>query len=110
MRAPAVFKCVRVTGMDDGDDEYSYQTTVMVAGHVFRGFLYNEGVEDGDGYPNLRELHLGDGSAGGDEETGGRGDGESGSDGGGGATSSSPMLDPSDVSATPSGRLIHELF
>lgn len=61
MRAPAVFKCVRVTALDDGEDEYAYQAVVRIGGHVFKGFLYDQGVEGRDGLPNLSELHLGGG-------------------------------------------------
>ncbi|KAL2316867.1 hypothetical protein Fmac_030743 [Flemingia macrophylla] len=88
VRAPAVFKCVRVTAVEDGQDEYAYQAVVKIGGHVFKGFLYDQGVENRDVYPNLSELHLGGGS------------GSGGSGGGGGrngVSSSSPMMDPSDV-------------
>ncbi|GFQ02899.1 protein lateral root primordium 1 [Phtheirospermum japonicum] len=61
VRAPAVFKCVRVTALDDGEDEYAYQAVVRIGGHVFKGFLYDQGVEGRDGLPNLSELHLGGG-------------------------------------------------
>ncbi|XP_059665393.1 protein LATERAL ROOT PRIMORDIUM 1 [Cornus florida] len=95
VRAPAVFKCVRVTAVDDGgEDEYAYQAVVKIGGHVFKGFLYDQGVETRDGFPNLSELHLGGGSSGG---------------GGGGArngASSSPILDPSDVYAASGGGLL----
>ncbi|KAL5229254.1 hypothetical protein ABZP36_017519 [Zizania latifolia] len=68
VRAPAVFRCVRVTSIDDGEDEYAYQATVTINGHVFKGFLYDHGVDDGRasnddstaaGVPNISELHLG---------------------------------------------------
>ncbi|KAG5023695.1 hypothetical protein JHK85_020037 [Glycine max] len=87
VRAPAVFKCVRVTAVDDGgEDEYAYQAVVKIGGHVFKGFLYDQGVEDKEGYPNLSELHLG---------------------GGNGVSSSSPMVDPShDVYAASGGGLL----
>ncbi|XP_020585827.1 protein LATERAL ROOT PRIMORDIUM 1-like [Phalaenopsis equestris] len=81
VRAPAVFKCVRVTSVDDGEDEYAYQAVVNIGGHVFKGFLYDQGVDDGRGdftesspmtggsnnnaVPNLSELHLGAGRSGG---------------------------------------------
>ncbi|XP_057801238.1 protein LATERAL ROOT PRIMORDIUM 1-like isoform X2 [Salvia miltiorrhiza] len=61
VRAPAVFKCVRVTAVDDGEDQYAYQAVVKIGGHVFKGFLYDQGVEGRDGLPNLAELHLGGG-------------------------------------------------
>lgn len=96
VRAPAVFKCVRVTAVDDGQDEYAYQAAVRIGGHVFKGFLYDQGVEGRDVYPNLSELHLGGGS-------GGNGDGDNGRNG---ASSSSPMLDPSDVYAASGGSLL----
>lgn len=64
VRAPAVFKCVRVTAVEDGEDEYAYQASATIGGHVFKGFLYDQGVETRD-FPNFSELHLG-GSSGGD--------------------------------------------
>ncbi|XP_009386850.2 protein LATERAL ROOT PRIMORDIUM 1-like [Musa acuminata AAA Group] len=84
VRAPAVFKCVRVTSIDDGEDEYAYHAMVKIGGRVFKGFLYDQGLDDGgshaddakDAIPNISELHLGNRN--------------------GGASSSSPML-PSDV-------------
>ncbi|KAJ3676258.1 hypothetical protein LUZ60_003670 [Juncus effusus] len=77
VRAPAVFKCVRVTSIDDGEDEYAYQAVVSIGGHVFKGFLYDQGIDDGTNHdlagtstsneenhpntsiPNISELHLG---------------------------------------------------
>ena len=88
VRAPAVFKCVRVTAVDDEEGEYAYQAVVKIGGHVFKGFLYDQGVEPRDGFPNISELHLGGGGGG----SGGRN----------GASSSSPILDPSDVYASSS--------
>lgn len=93
VREQAVFKCVRVTAVDEGDDQYAYQAVVKIGGHVFKGFLYDQGVENRDGYPNLSELHLGGGGGGGGDG------GSSGGAGRNGASSSSPMLDPSDVYA-----------
>ncbi|XP_061369134.1 protein LATERAL ROOT PRIMORDIUM 1-like [Gastrolobium bilobum] len=92
VRAPAVFNCVRVTAVDDGEDEYAYQATVKIGGHVFKGFLYDQGVQDRDAYPNLSELHLGGG--------GNVGSGRNG------ISSSSPMIDPSDVYAASGGGLL----
>ncbi|CAL5353991.1 unnamed protein product [Camellia sinensis] len=94
LRAPAVFKCVRVTAVDDGEDEYAYQAVVKIGGHVFKGFLYDQGEEGRDGFPDISELHLGGG-------VGGNGGGGGG--GRNGASSSSPILDPSDVYAAPGG-------
>ncbi|CAJ1964806.1 unnamed protein product, partial [Sphenostylis stenocarpa] len=97
VRAPAVFKCVRVTAVDDGDDEYAYQAVVKIGGHVFKGFLYDHGVEDKSEFPNLSELHLGGG-----------GNVANGNDGivRNGVSSSSPMVDPSDVYAASGGGLL----
>ncbi|KAJ6818749.1 putative protein LATERAL ROOT PRIMORDIUM 1 [Iris pallida] len=93
VRAPAVFKCVRVSSMDDdGEDEYAYQAVVKIGGHVFKGFLYDQGADDGRGdhspvaapaadaaannnagaVPSLSELHLG--GAGASAGGGGRSD------------------------------------
>ncbi|KAK8504835.1 hypothetical protein V6N12_033086 [Hibiscus sabdariffa] len=92
VRAPAVFKCVRVTAVEDGEDEYAYQAVVKIGGRVFKGFLYDQGVEGREGFPNISELHLG-GGAGGGSNGGGRNAG----------SSSSPVLDPSEVYAAASG-------
>ncbi|KAL9270296.1 SHI RELATED SEQUENCE 5-like protein [Drosera capensis] len=43
---PALFKCVRVTSIDDSDEHLAYQTAVSIAGHVFKGILYNQGPEN----------------------------------------------------------------
>ncbi|XWS71260.1 hypothetical protein CRYUN_Cryun03dG0123000 [Craigia yunnanensis] len=98
VRAPAVFKCVRVTAVEDGEDEYAYQAVVKIGGHVFKGFLYDQGVEGRDGFPNISELHLGGGGG----SNGGGVGGGSGRNGG----SSSPVLDPSDVYAATGGGLL----
>ncbi|KAA3476338.1 protein SHI RELATED SEQUENCE 7-like [Gossypium australe] len=41
----AVFRCVKVSAMDDVDEEFAYQTAVNIAGHVFKGILYDQGPE-----------------------------------------------------------------
>lgn len=43
--------------MDDSDEEYAYQTAVNIGGHVFKGVLYDQGLENT--YPAI-----GDGSSG----------------------------------------------
>ncbi|CAL0317532.1 unnamed protein product [Lupinus luteus] len=88
IRAPAVFKCVKVTAVEDGEDEYAYQAVVKIGGHVFKGFLYDQGVGNRDVYPNLSELQLGGGNG---------SSGAGGETGKNRVTSSSPMMDPSDV-------------
>ncbi|KAK9062704.1 hypothetical protein SSX86_019893 [Deinandra increscens subsp. villosa] len=93
VRAPAVFKCVRVTAVEDGDDEYAYQASATIGGHVFKGFLYDQGVEttrDHTSFPNFSELHLGGTSSG--RAVGG--------------SSSSPLLDASDVFGSSGGGLL----
>lgn len=97
VRAPAVFKCVRVTAVEDGKDEYAYQAVVKIGGHVFKGFLYDHGVENNENrevYPNMSELNLG-GNVGG-----------SGRNNNGVVSSSSPMLDPDVYAASGSGGLL----
>ncbi|GLT58684.1 hypothetical protein SLA2020_315550 [Shorea laevis] len=94
IRALALFKCVRVTALEDGEDEYAYQALVKIGGHVFKGILHHQGVEAREGIPNLSELHLGGGSGGG------------GGNGRNGGSASSPVLDPSEVYATTGGGLI----
>lgn len=89
MRAPAVFKCVRVTAVEDGDDEYAYQASATIGGHVFKGFLYDQGVETRDSFPNFSELHLG-----GTGTSSGRN------------VSASPLLDASDVFGSSGGGLL----
>lgn len=41
--SPATFRCVRVSSVDDGEDEYAYKTAVSIGGHVFKGILYDQG-------------------------------------------------------------------
>ncbi|KAL9229533.1 hypothetical protein vseg_004990 [Gypsophila vaccaria] len=42
---PAVFRCVRVSSIDDTEDEVAYQTAVNIGGHVFKGILYDQGPD-----------------------------------------------------------------
>ncbi|KAH0868797.1 hypothetical protein HID58_075819 [Brassica napus] len=44
--SPAVFRCIRVSSIDDDDEEYAYQTVVDIGGHVFKGILYDQGPSD----------------------------------------------------------------
>lgn len=83
VRAPAVFKCVRVTALDDGEDEFAYQAVVRIGGHVFKGFLYDQGREYG--FSNMSELHSGGGS---------------------GGRNGTSIVDPSDVVASSVGGLL----
>lgn len=45
VNAEAVFSCVRVSSIDDGDEQYAYQTSVNIKGHLFKGILYDQGPE-----------------------------------------------------------------
>ncbi|VFQ63232.1 unnamed protein product [Cuscuta campestris] len=45
LNSPAVFRCVKVSAMDDEIDQYAYQTAVSIGGHVFKGILYDQGPE-----------------------------------------------------------------
>lgn len=58
VRAPAVFRCHRVTAISSGEGELAYQATVNIGGHVFKGFLYDQGVDDKNAFPSLSHLHL----------------------------------------------------
>ncbi|EFJ14226.1 hypothetical protein SELMODRAFT_49206, partial [Selaginella moellendorffii] len=44
VRAQAVFRCVKLTSVEDGEDEYAYQTTVRIGGHIFKGVLHDRGI------------------------------------------------------------------
>lgn len=87
----ATFQCVRLSAMDDLDDQYAYQTAVNIGGHVFKGILYDQGPE-------------GRYTTGGESSSGGGGDGAQPLDLITAATTtltatagnpSAPMLDPS---------------
>lgn len=41
----AVFRCVRVTSIDNADKQYAYQTSINIGGHSFKGILYDQGLE-----------------------------------------------------------------
>lgn len=58
--SPAVFRCVRVSTMDEAaaaaEDELAYQTAVRIGGHVFRGILYDQGPEPSSSTPPAAAL------------------------------------------------------
>ncbi|KAF5806666.1 putative transcription factor STY-LRP1 family [Helianthus annuus] len=54
--SPAVFRCVRVSAMDEEEVQLAYQTAVSIGGHVFKGILYDHG-------PEGRYNHPGEGSS-----------------------------------------------
>ncbi|KAD2394389.1 hypothetical protein E3N88_41366 [Mikania micrantha] len=46
VRGEATFTCVRVTTTSKANahvDQYAYETTINIGGHVFRGILYDQG-------------------------------------------------------------------
>nr|XP_010934098.1 protein SHI RELATED SEQUENCE 1-like isoform X2 [Elaeis guineensis] len=61
----AVFRCVRVSPMDEAEDEFAYQTAISIGGHVFKGILYDQGP-DGAPFPTTttpRHIHHGESSS-----------------------------------------------
>uniref|UniRef100_M1D203 Transcription factor n=4 Tax=Solanum TaxID=4107 RepID=M1D203_SOLTU len=44
--SPAVFRCIHVSSIDNAVDQYAYQTSVKIAGHVFKGILYDQGPDN----------------------------------------------------------------
>ena len=51
VRAPAVFRCVRVTAINGGGAEVAYEAKVNISGHVFKGFLYDQGISEKKLFP-----------------------------------------------------------
>ncbi|KAI4323551.1 hypothetical protein L6164_023148 [Bauhinia variegata] len=45
VRAPAVFRCQRLSAIGNGEDEFAYLATVHIRGHVFKGYLYDHGAD-----------------------------------------------------------------
>lgn len=91
VRAQALFKCVRVTGVEDGENEFAYQATVKIGGHIFKGVLYDQGVDNGQAVTsNPGELQLGGGGQGGVRSN---------------LPSSSTLIDPSGMYASGSALL-----
>ncbi|KAG8377863.1 hypothetical protein BUALT_Bualt08G0077700 [Buddleja alternifolia] len=43
VNSEAVFRCVRVSAVDDAEEHLAYQTAVNIGGHVFKGILYDQG-------------------------------------------------------------------
>ncbi|XP_022951739.1 protein SHI RELATED SEQUENCE 5-like [Cucurbita moschata] len=62
VNSPAVFRCVKVSAMDDEDEEFAYQTAVNIGGHVFKGILYDQGSEVHYTAGESSSGHGGDGS------------------------------------------------
>lgn len=45
VNSQAVFKCVRVSSFGNANNQYAYQTSVNIGGHLFKGILYDQGLE-----------------------------------------------------------------
>ncbi|KAJ8762233.1 hypothetical protein K2173_007389 [Erythroxylum novogranatense] len=45
LSSSATFRCVRVSSMNDVDEQLAYQTAVNIGGHVFKGILYDQGPD-----------------------------------------------------------------
>ncbi|KAG5581814.1 hypothetical protein H5410_052441 [Solanum commersonii] len=54
---PAIFRCVRVSSVDNVVDQYAYQTSVKIAGHVFKGILYDQGNNHMPNQTSSRGFH-----------------------------------------------------
>ncbi|XP_022764377.1 protein SHI RELATED SEQUENCE 6 [Durio zibethinus] len=78
VRAPAVFRCIQVTTISDGVAEIAYQATVNISGHVFKGFLYDQGVDVKNAFPCISKMLFESSSSGRDRDR----------------DSSSPIVDP----------------
>ncbi|KAL4186718.1 hypothetical protein AMTRI_Chr09g35440 [Amborella trichopoda] len=72
VRTGAVFRCVRVSSVEEGGDEeeYAYQTAVAIGGRVFKGVLYDRGPDpaasgSGGGGGGASSSSLGEGGGGG---------------------------------------------
>ncbi|GAB4847490.1 hypothetical protein Ancab_026547 [Ancistrocladus abbreviatus] len=66
----AIFRCVKVSSIEDGEDQYAYQTAVNIGGHVFKGILYDQGPEGSYAAGSVG----GGGGGGGGESSSGTGD------------------------------------
>ncbi|CAI0382966.1 unnamed protein product [Linum tenue] len=45
VNSSAVFRCVKVSSIDDAEEQTAYQTAVNIGGHVFKGILYDQGPD-----------------------------------------------------------------
>nr|AGW27399.1 expression of terpenoids 1 [Petunia x hybrida] len=41
----AEFNCVRMSSVEDAEDQLAYQAAVNISGHIFKGILYDQGPE-----------------------------------------------------------------
>ncbi|XP_012068665.1 protein SHI RELATED SEQUENCE 6 isoform X2 [Jatropha curcas] len=59
VQAPAVFRCIRVTTINGGEAEVAYQAMVNISGHVFKGFLYDQGIDEKNLFPCISKVPSG---------------------------------------------------
>ncbi|XP_065868395.1 protein SHI RELATED SEQUENCE 1 isoform X2 [Euphorbia lathyris] len=45
VNSTATFRCFRVSSNDEEEDQFAYQTSVNIGGHVFKGILYDQGPQ-----------------------------------------------------------------
>ncbi|XVF00238.1 hypothetical protein REPUB_Repub03eG0267700 [Reevesia pubescens] len=69
VRAPAVFRCIQVTAISNGEAEIAYQATVNISGHVFKGFLYDQGVDVKNAFPCISKVLFESSSSGRDRDS-----------------------------------------
>lgn len=70
-----------MTAISDGESEIAYQATVNISGHVFKGFLYDHGVDVKNEFPCISKVVFKSSSSGRDRD------------------SSSPVVDPANTFA-----------
>ncbi|KAG6787734.1 hypothetical protein POTOM_003778 [Populus tomentosa] len=60
VREPAVFRCIRVTAINSGEAEVAYQAKVNISGHVFKGILYDQGIDEKNLFPCVSKMQSGE--------------------------------------------------
>ncbi|KAJ7009720.1 protein LATERAL ROOT PRIMORDIUM 1-like [Populus alba x Populus x berolinensis] len=60
VREPAVFRCIRVTAINSGEAEVAYQAKVNISGHVFKGILYDQGIDEKNLFPCVPKMQSGE--------------------------------------------------
>lgn len=58
-----------MTAISDGEAEVAYQATVNISGHVFKGFLYNQGVDSKNAFPCISKMVFDSSSSGRDKDS-----------------------------------------
>lgn len=57
-----------MSAIGNGEDEFAYMATVHISGHIFKGFLYDQGAGGKSAVPCVSELQLGNYSSGKNKE------------------------------------------